>query len=68
MLCIDANVWVSHFDARVEEHDRVRPRMLDALEPRPLFCNAAIAMEVVHNLSNQHSDGEALTDRLLSLD
>lgn len=68
MLCVDANVWVYYFDSRTDEHEAVKPRMVEALGDRPLFCNTAIQMEVVHYFANQFVETGPYVDRLLGLE
>lgn len=68
MIAVDANVWVYYFDARLAEHEAVRPWLRDALAERTLFVNTAIQMEVIHYFANQLEDTEAYTEWFLSLD
>lgn len=68
MIAVDANIWVYYFDARLPEHEAVRPWMSDTLTDRTLFVNTAIQMEVVHYFAKQLEDTEAYTEWFLSLD
>lgn len=68
MYCLDANVWVYFFDADLEEHERVEPAVSSVLSSEPLFTTTVLQMEVVHYVSNQLAESEAILEEFFGMD
>lgn len=68
MYCLDANVWVYFFDEGYDEHAAVAPAVTSVLDGEQLFTTTVLQMEVIHYLSDQLADSEAIVDRFLGLD
>lgn len=66
MVCVDANIWVYYFDATLSEHEHVGPAVDELLESEPVFVTTVLQMEVIHYLSNQVADSNALCTQFLN--
>ena len=68
MYCLDANIWVYYFDARLPEHQAVVGAVESVLTDQPLFTTTVLQMEVVHYLDTQIAESSEQIDWFLGID
>ena len=59
MIFVDTNIWCYYFDARLQEHERVREPLRGILRTEEIAVNTVTVMEVAHYLTRNLDEAEA---------
>lgn len=66
MDCLDANVWIYYLDDGLPEHEAVTDRVGEVVRTRPLFIPTVLQIEVLHYVTNQLANCQAVLNAFLT--